>query len=981
MEIDYTAIVMIFKGELSNDYSILNDNQIVIITEIISVETAETLNQYCRNRKIGFIYAAEFGLSSFLFSDYGEDFILEDLTGEECEKYFIKSITNACPGIVEIDPVVTIDKNGEKTKKYLKIGTGDFVTFKDITGMTELNDTPPRPIRVLSPTKFTIEDTTKFQEFTGVGIVEEVKVPRPSIFKPLNEAINTIYYEDVIEDYLNDDAWSLASKISNDCTDEILMAGVGNIKKSNSNQIINDDKNNSIPWIKMFYSSYQNESLKNLANEKMHLAILTLHEFFGLHQYLPNFNEKKEIDECIEISLKILSKAKDEGSRWAVNLQKIDKNFLEKIFKFSKHYFAPFTNFFAGIVSEEIIKYTGLYKPSSQWIYFNFLDLINDDDINDINNNEIIVNKKDNEEIINTNKNNNNIIKNEEEKENIVDNYILFGKEKINQLKNVNILIIGLNDIGYDILKIFIMLNLLGNEGNVVIVDDNKDVIDEKINDLKNHEKHTINIIQDSINTDMNLAEAEWWKKANIVINTLPFDIKAKEKLFIIKNSKKSNKILIDINANKTMASYELILPKKFINNKHKKNDLCFYEPIETPEGPANIEEEGEGNNINNILINEKDEDEDEENLNKINLEENEEESDYKNISTLEESLNWSKDFFEKNFIFYFKYLKEIIKFSESEKEMNKYLDNLISKEKDSQKILKLIRTFKKLVSLKLGMNFETIVFHSIETFQELFEFSIEEILQKYPSDLLIKGTNKKFWSGARKEPKKIIFDKNNEEHYNFIYCMTYLLCEIMQINDIDANMKNLKKVIEKYELKKLDTAILKKVKLKDIYTMEKCSLLQFLKSSNKEALHFKELDINYIDNNEDFDNLEKMNKQLKLVISASNIKLSNCGLSEYNRSNAICSILKINDIQPMVSSSIAGLSVIQLFYLLNDSKCIDFITEGKNQKNENIINDENDQNKINQINGKKEEKISCFKNAIFNLATNVYLLFELNNS
>ncbi len=147
----------------------------------------------------------------------------------------------------------------------------------------------------------------------------------------------------------------------------------------------------------MFYSSYQNESLKNLANEKMHLAILTLHEFLNLHQYLPNINEKKEIDECIEICLKILSKAKDEGSRWAVNLQKIDKVFLEKIFKFSKFYFIPFTCFFGGIVTEEIIKYTGLYKPSSQWIYFNFLDLINDDDIK---NNENIAIKKDNEDII-----------------------------------------------------------------------------------------------------------------------------------------------------------------------------------------------------------------------------------------------------------------------------------------------------------------------------------------------------------------------------------------------------------------------------------------------------------------------------------------------------------------------------------------------------------------------------------------------------
>ena len=37
MEINNTAIVMIYKGELSNDFSILNDYQIVIITEIINL--------------------------------------------------------------------------------------------------------------------------------------------------------------------------------------------------------------------------------------------------------------------------------------------------------------------------------------------------------------------------------------------------------------------------------------------------------------------------------------------------------------------------------------------------------------------------------------------------------------------------------------------------------------------------------------------------------------------------------------------------------------------------------------------------------------------------------------------------------------------------------------------------------------------------------------------------------------------------------
>ena len=975
MEINNSAIVMIYKGELSNDFSILNDYQIVIITEIISLETAETLNQYCRNKKIGFIYTAEFGLASFLFTDFGEDFVVEDLTGLECEKYFIKSITNGCPGIVEIDPIEIIDNNGKKIKKYLKIGTGDFVTFKDITGMTELNDTPPRPIRVLSPTKFTIEYTSKFQEFTGVGIVEEIKVPRPSIFKPLSEAINVIYYEDVIEEYLSEDVGSLASKISSDAlTDELLMGGINSRKSQISGQINNEEKNNSIPWIKMFYSSYQNESLKNLSNEKMHLGILTLHEFFNIHQYLPNGNDKKDIDECIEISLKILSKAKDEGSRWALNLQKIDKNFLEKIFKFSRFYFTPFTCFFGGIVSEEIIKYTGLYRPSSQWIYFNFLELIDDNNINEYLN-DIIINNN----IINKENNNNDRISNEEK--NSIESFILFGKKRIDKLKELNILIIGLNDVGYEILKIFIMLGLIGTDKNIIILDDNKFEIEEKINDLKNHDKYrNINIIEENININMNISEKEWWKKSDIIISTLSFKINPKEKLFIIKNCRKYNKILIDINTYQSVGAYELILPKNFIDsdNKKKKNDLYFYEEIETPEGPIEIKEEEEkninNNNINNIN---NENDKEEENLNKINIDEEEEEIlEYKNMTTLEETLNWSKNFFENNFYIYIKYLNEMINKSESEQEMSKYIDNLILKEKDSEKILKLIRTFKKYISLKLGMNYETIVFHSIETFQELFEFSIEEILQKYPSDLLIKGTSKKFWSGNRKEPKKIIFDINNEEHFQFIYCMTYLLCQIMEIDDIDTKMKFIRKAVEKYELKKFDSTILKKVKLKDFYNIEKFSLLQFLKANNKESLHFKEIKINYKNNNEDFDDLDKMNKQLKLVILGSNLKLSNCGLNEYNKSKAIWKILNINDFQPAVSSSISGLAAIQLFYLFNDSKVLEFIKEGKS--NNNVIEEEED-NK-NKINENKENSLSCFRNTVFNLASNIYLLFELNN-
>ena len=916
MEINNFAIVMIFKGELSNDFSILNEYNLVIITEIISLETAQTLNQYCRMKHIGFIYTCEFGLSSFLFTDFGDDFIIEDNNGLEPNKYYIKSISNSCPGIVEIDPI----KNNIGENIYLNIGTGDFVSFKDVKGMTELNDTPPRPIRVINKTKFTIEDTTKFQEFTGVGIVEEVKVPRPAIFKPLSEAINVIYYEDVIEDYLNEDSYlgSTASKMSN----EPLMDDLGiisNIKTSQDNIIINEEKKENIPWIKMFYAEFENESLKNLSNEKMHLAFLALHEYFNIHQDLPNFNKIKENKECIDISLKILSKAKEEGFRWAINLCKIDKPFLDNVFKFCKFKFTPFTNYLAGIVAQEVIKFTGLYKPISQWVYFNFFNLLNISKVNDI------IEKRN--------------LTEENDKENNIEPNILniFNEIYNEQIKDVNILIIGFNDISYEMIKLFIILGLLDNKENKIkIISNNRYDIKEKLEELKHlGKKVDISIIQEKLdlndnNINNNYLKKDWWINSNIIIDTLPFDSNEKEKISLIKNSKENKKILISLHCLKYSANSEIFLPEI-------KSDNYIIEETPKPQ-----EEKNEIKIVDDYN--------DEEDYDK-----------YKNICTLDEALNWSRNYFQDNFIKYIKYLIELINKSHSESDMNKYIDNILSIEKENEKdfeiSIKLIKIFKKLVTFKLGMNYETIVFYSMEIFEELFSKSAQKLLLKYPSDLLLKNTNKKFWSGARKEPKQIIFDINNEEHFQLIYCMTYFFCQILKLPDIKNKMKNIKQIMEKYEPKKPDSNV-KKMKLKEYSYIEKFSLIQFLKSTSQDNLDFQQLELNLENNNENFDSLEKMNLQLKFIILAANIKLSIFGLNQSNINESISKILKINEIHPSLASTIAGITVMQLYNLINKIK---------EKDNENKIED-----KMNK---------TWIKNCVFNLANNTYLFFDINNN
>ena len=92
---------------------------------------------------------------------------------------------------------------------------------------------------------------------------------------------------------------------------------------------------------------------------------------------LPKFNDEQSLNECITISLTILSKAKKEKEKWADDINNKDKDYLINIFKFCGFSFIHFTKFIGGIVAQEALKFIGLYKPACQWIYFNFSDWIN----------------------------------------------------------------------------------------------------------------------------------------------------------------------------------------------------------------------------------------------------------------------------------------------------------------------------------------------------------------------------------------------------------------------------------------------------------------------------------------------------------------------------------------------------------------------------------------------------------------------------
>ena len=92
----------------------------------------------------------------------------------------LSSISCEAPGLVTVS---------DEARHGLE--NGDHVTFSEVQGMAELNDSPSRPIKVKGSYTFTIEDTTGYGEFTpaGGGYVRQVKQPKTLSFLPLREAL------------------------------------------------------------------------------------------------------------------------------------------------------------------------------------------------------------------------------------------------------------------------------------------------------------------------------------------------------------------------------------------------------------------------------------------------------------------------------------------------------------------------------------------------------------------------------------------------------------------------------------------------------------------------------------------------------------------------------------------------------------------------------------------------------------------------
>nr|BEH82873.1 ubiquitin/FAT10-activating enzyme [Halocynthia roretzi] len=135
-----------------------------VIATQYDVELLIALNKICRLTNTKFVCCNVFGLFSSLFCDFGSEFEVYDVNGEEPKEGMIADIGKGEPG------VVTCLEN-----RMHGLKDGDSVTFKEVSGMTELNN-QIRIVSVLSPYAFSIGGTSDLSSYESGGLFKQVKI-------------------------------------------------------------------------------------------------------------------------------------------------------------------------------------------------------------------------------------------------------------------------------------------------------------------------------------------------------------------------------------------------------------------------------------------------------------------------------------------------------------------------------------------------------------------------------------------------------------------------------------------------------------------------------------------------------------------------------------------------------------------------------------------------------------------------------------
>lgn len=167
----------VYTGALTEEF--IKKFRVVVLTASSLTEQLR-ISEITHPNDIALIVADTRGVFAQVFCDFGSSFTVVDTNGEPTVSAMIADITNDKEGVV-----TCIDDTRHGMED------GDYVTFSEVQGMSDLNNCDPIKIKVLGPYTFSIGDTTGCSKYVRGGIATQVKMPKVLHFKALQDAIKS----------------------------------------------------------------------------------------------------------------------------------------------------------------------------------------------------------------------------------------------------------------------------------------------------------------------------------------------------------------------------------------------------------------------------------------------------------------------------------------------------------------------------------------------------------------------------------------------------------------------------------------------------------------------------------------------------------------------------------------------------------------------------------------------------------------------
>ena len=556
-----------------------------------------------------------------------------------------------------------------------ELNEGDYIIFKQINGISNLMDGKKRKIKNCEDDKFEIdEDSSNYEDYIQGGFVEEVVE---------NITINNKEFELM----LNFDA---------PC-----------------------------------------ESINQRNSElNLHLAFLSLHEFYKINKKLPE-NNKEDLNKILDITKGIYEINK-------VNIGKdinLNEEFLKDIYKYSKCEISPVCGYGGGVISQEIIKYIGLYKPINQWFRAEFIGILD---------------KEANHDTIT-------------EKNRYNDQIIIFGDETQKKLQNLNLFMIGAGAVGCELLKYFAMMGISTNPNSLITVTDydrieksnlNRQFLfrENNIGNLKSEcAINSIRLMNNKINCiamqelvndkTEKIFNQEFFEKQNAVIIAVD---NFEARTYISEQCEKYNKPYFNCGTDGPYANVEAFIPGKTVKAYYPSNSKKVVPPCTLKMFPSSI---------NHCIL-------------------------------------WALDHFEKYFN------KNIINVRKMNNETNKFYEDM-DKILDLRVQFYQIKKIFKFLKIANNKSFDGCIKFSIKKYHSFYINKINYILKSHPPDKINKETGLKFWTGNKQLPHPLIFDINEEMCFEFVKSFSILLANCLGIDISNININQyIKEFSNKMQIK-----------------------------------------------------------------------------------------------------------------------------------------------------------------------------------